>query len=311
MSDRKADAKRLVERAAGISDEETSDLLDFVDSSMSPDEWLESLARIGQRRSRLANAVNQVSSAMGLPRGAKPRLLRFLLQRRGRVVDKAELAAVSGINEWPRRIRELRVEDGWPIHSNVSDRTLRPGTYRLDATEPDKAIAKRWRLFNAIRREKTSGRDRLLKAFKATVGQPLDKEELRYVARIQEHPRRIRELVESGWQIESNLDRPEFAPGQYVMISSDQLPPRARQAVKLRFEILERDSFACVVCGTKAGQGRRLQVHHRKPVADGGDNDPSNLETLCDSCHGGKHAMSITDIKDELIDPGSERPVIN
>ena len=91
-------------------------------------------------------------------------------------------------------------------------------------------------------------------AFKGNVGQPLSKEDLSYVAKIQEHPRRVRELNEDGWQILSNLDDPSLASGQYTLVSADQLPPRARQAIKLRFEILDRDGYRCVMCGTTAGR---------------------------------------------------------
>jgi hypothetical protein len=147
----------------------------------------------------------------------------------------------------------------------------------------------------------------MLAYFRANTGKTVSKDELRYVSRIQEHPRRVRELAEAGWQIDSNLDRTDLRSGEYVMVAGDQLPAKAREHIKLRFEILDRDDFRCQVCGTQAGAGRRLQVHHILPVESGGTNDPDNLETLCDACHAGKHAVAATQVEDELLHPEAEK----
>lgn len=52
----------------------------------------------------------------------------------------------------------------------------------------------------------------------------------------------------------------------------------------LRWQIMERDGFACVACGAR---GCRLEVDHIEPVRDAPDRafDPANLQTLCASCH--------------------------
>jgi 5-methylcytosine-specific restriction endonuclease McrA len=49
---------------------------------------------------------------------------------------------------------------------------------------------------------------------------------------------------------------------------------------ELRRRVHERDQ-ACVRCGSH----RRLQVHHRMPLRDGGSNELANLELLCHRCH--------------------------
>lgn len=50
-----------------------------------------------------------------------------------------------------------------------------------------------------------------------------------------------------------------------------------------------RDNWTCQKCGRK---GVPLDVHHIQPRFCGGDNDPSNLITLCKSCHMSiKHPM--------------------
>ncbi len=49
---------------------------------------------------------------------------------------------------------------------------------------------------------------------------------------------------------------------------------------EIRNRVHERDG-ASVRCGSD----RRLQVHHRVPLAAGGSNELSNLELLCHRCH--------------------------
>lgn len=300
---------RNLEAAAGAADDLMNDLLALGDTPLDRTTWLEVLARTGQSEGRLHAALNRVSTQLGLPRGAKPRLLEYLKLRKGKVVDRRDLAGVAGISEWARRVRELRVEDGWPIASSMTNPDLRAGEYRLESDAPDAALAARWNLANRIRRQGGSIKSRLQSYMLASVGQPLSKDELQYVAKKQEYPRRIRELVEEGWQIESNLDRPELASGQYVLVSQQLLPARARQAIKLRYQILDRDNNRCRSCGATPGNGRRLQVHHELPVSYGGTNDPGNLETLCDVCHAGKHALMAAQVEDELLQPALESPL--
>jgi hypothetical protein len=222
------------------------------------------------------------------------------------IVDKDDLSGVSGIYEWARRIRELRVEEGWRISSSQTRDDLKPGQYVLENAEPDLDLRDRWRSANRIRQMPGPATSRILAYFRANIGKTISKDELRYVSKIHAGPRRVRELEEAGWQIESHLDRTELRPGEYVMIAEDRLPAKAREHIKLRFEILTRDDFRCLTCGTAAGAGRRLQVHHILPVEAGGTNDPDNLETLCDACHAGKHALLAADIKDELLYPEDE-----
>ena len=56
----------------------------------------------------------------------------------------------------------------------------------------------------------------------------------------------------------------------------------------LRYDILNRDNFACVICGASSKQGARLHVDHIIPVSKGGKSIPSNLRTLCERCNIGK-----------------------
>ncbi len=50
---------------------------------------------------------------------------------------------------------------------------------------------------------------------------------------------------------------------------------------RIRAAVLDRDGHRCQVCGST----QELEVHHVLPVAAGGTDDPSNLQTVCFDCH--------------------------
>ena len=58
-----------------------------------------------------------------------------------------------------------------------------------------------------------------------------------------------------------------------------------RTWARIRREVLDRDGWRCQTCG-KPG---RLEVHHVKPLQEGGTNDLGNLTTLCRGCHIAAH----------------------
>lgn len=55
----------------------------------------------------------------------------------------------------------------------------------------------------------------------------------------------------------------------------------------LRFMILKRDGFRCVLCGATSSS-TVLEIDHIKSRANGGTNDPANLRVLCHECNCGK-----------------------
>lgn len=63
-------------------------------------------------------------------------------------------------------------------------------------------------------------------------------------------------------------------------------------SLRLRFQVLQRDRFACCSCGaspaTKAGV--ELHVDHVTPWSKGGETTLANLQTLCSKCNLGKGA---------------------
>lgn len=295
----------LIRRLDSLTRTGVADLLGEA-SEVTPERWLEALARIGARQVAERRIAAKVAVQVGLPRGAKERVLLYLRSNVGTVVDKDALSGVAGIYEWARRVRELRVEEGWPVSSSTNRDDLRPGQYLLEAPFPDAELKERWKTANRIRRSPGSARDRILEYLLANVGRSVAKDELQYVARIQEHPRRVRELVEAGWQIESNLDRPSLRSGEYRLATAERLAPKVRGHIKLRFEIMERDHWRCRMCFERGGRAARLQVHHIVTVASGGGNDYANLLTLCDACHGGVHSVAAEEAVDELLHPEGE-----
>lgn len=66
---------------------------------------------------------------------------------------------------------------------------------------------------------------------------------------------------------------------------------RSLMSESLRYDILQRDNFRCVLCGASSKEdGVKLEVDHILPVSKGGLSIPSNLRTLCKSCNQGKGA---------------------
>lgn len=63
---------------------------------------------------------------------------------------------------------------------------------------------------------------------------------------------------------------------------------RSKMSDSLRYDIMQRDGFRCVLCGSKASDDIRLHVDHVIPVSKGGKTVKNNLRTLCQSCNLGK-----------------------
>jgi len=98
-------------------------------------------------RWRLANTIRRSK------KGAKANMLEFLRQNVGRPVHGDELRYVAkGKSEWGRRVRELRTEDGWQVHTHWNGRPdLKPGVYVLESDRQLPAHDRR--LPDSLRRE--------------------------------------------------------------------------------------------------------------------------------------------------------------
>lgn len=148
---------------------------------------------------------------------ARPRILVYLRKYQGLVINGDELYVVAGISEWARRVRELRVEEGWQVLSGLSLRAMqaegeldsdyvhgfKTDDYVLVSPVQDRDAAHRWHLANTTRRLNLPVKDRILKFLRANVGVPVSGEELMYIAKnASDWPRRTRELrSEHGWPV--------------------------------------------------------------------------------------------------------------
>ena len=253
---------------------------------------------------------------------ARDRILHYLLEYPDTVIEGEELMVVAGISEWARRVRELRVQFGWPIMSGVTYQemakeeyvkdlsgqdiaNLRPDQYIMLSTGQDLEGAHRWNEANAIRNMKDIGvRARLLKYLRMNVGKLVTGEELRYLAKNRsEWARRVRELrTEFGWPVVTKqTGMPELPVGTYLLEMDRQSHEHDRRiSDQTRREVLRRDGYKCQVseCGWHISEYNRadpriLELHHKVHHAEGGSNTVENLITLCNLCHDRVHANSI------------------
>ena len=240
---------------------------------------------------------------------ARDRILYYLRKYPGIVIAGDELLVVSGIQEYARRVRELRVQFGWIVASGVTIKdmsedqdaeipyelkAMKPSDYVLLNENQDRDAAHRWNVANTIRKERGSVRDKILKYLRANVGKAVTNEELRYVAGDKtEWARRVRELrTEFGWPIATkSTGRPDLGVGVYVLQADRQSPEHDRHIEDdIRRDVLRRDGYKCQECnwshdGWNPSDPRHLEIHHIKHHAKGGENIKENLKSLCTVCH--------------------------
>jgi len=79
---------------------------------------------------------------------------------------------------------------------------------------------------------------------------------------------------------ESPQHQPEVAPS----------PISRSISLSLRYKVLCRDHFKCVICGRSPAKDHNVELHidHIKPWSKGGQNTEENLRTLCFDCNLGK-----------------------
>lgn len=253
---------------------------------------------------------------------ARDRILTYFRRYPMTLIEGDELLVVSGIGEWARRVRELRVEFGWWICSGVTFKqmaaddpetaaeiarelgvqaaAIKPDQYVLASEEQDRDAAHRWNVLNTIRNRKGAVKDKILEYLRANVGHPVSGEELRYIAKNRkEWARRARELrTEDGWPVVTKMQgRPDLPVGSYLLEEDKQAPEHDRRIPDdVRIAVLERDGFACTQCGwtrdaLRPDDPRKLlELHHVIRHVDKGENSPENLVTLCNVHHDQIHA---------------------
>lgn len=234
---------------------------------------------------------------------ARERIRLYMVHFVGVPLDAIELEIVGSISNYARRIRELRVQDGYQIVSGPkkdedSGIVLGRHQYLLIRSEPDVTAAHRWHIANRIRKEQGSGRDRILHYFQESVGQIVTTEEIAYVARISDYPRRIRELrTEEGFAISTCFNgRPDLRPGEYVLESTERVaePHDRNIPIDVEREVFERDNNQCINCIWHralwtADDPRFLELHHVEHHVNRGPNIAANLVVLCNRCHDEVH----------------------
>lgn len=230
-----------------------------------------------------------------------------------------EISVVSGISDYPRRIRDLRVEAGYQIASGASPDPeagidLKPDQYLLVDNEPDLDAARRWHVANRIRRSETGSQNRVLQYLLENTGKVVTTEELAYVAKeAKEYARRVRELrTEHGYPVATRFTgRPDLKVGQYVLQSNERVaePHDRRIPESVQKAVYARDSNTCRVCGWNLDQWsaddpRILELHHLEHHENRGANVEKNLIVICSRCHddvhGGKHSTVLEKIKHSL-----------
>ncbi|GAB3159888.1 HNH endonuclease [Microbispora hainanensis] len=114
--------------------------------------------------------------------------------------------------------------------------------------------------------------------------------------------RRLRELREDGWVIDSDRTLSHLGASEMLLTRAGEPiwePGRVQlrrfkrfSAPQLRQKVLERDSYSCVHCGLSSVEGPTeapvnvvLELAHVVPLAAGGSDDLDNLITLCANCH--------------------------
>ncbi len=182
------------ETAALTAIDELRTLLEEIEDLEDVASHLELRGKVGVVQAKLAGLLNAQSLSLGLG-GASNRLREYLRFHVHEPVDADRLAGVAGIQDFQRRIRELR-EGGWDIEHVQS--LGRRGGYMLRASEPDPDRGASWILARRVRGESGPPKRRILE-FLARLGPgTAGTEELVYAAGDPNAAMMIGELVAEG-----------------------------------------------------------------------------------------------------------------
>lgn len=90
-------------------------------------------------------------------------------------------------------------------------------------------------------------------------------------------------------------DKPEETPPKEVIETTKQRDEYVHKtkrniSVTLRYQIMKRDNFKCVLCGASPAKDPTIELHidHIIPWSKGGESTIDNLQTLCSVCNLGK-----------------------
>jgi hypothetical protein len=154
---------------------------------------------------------------------------------------------------------------------------------------------------------KPGSKERIRQFFLAHIGQVVTSIEIRDAAGpgVSEWARRVRELRdEEGWPIVTHHDLIELKPGQYILKTypPDKHATKFARGIsaRVRAAVLDRNGFTCQMCGLTPGEidpdtDRKVRLHvgHIVDKSHGGEDELSNLKTLCSTCNqGAKNIMT-------------------
>ena len=89
--------------------------------------------------------------------------------------------------------------------------------------------------------------------------------------------------------LQQNLNRTLTGVSNLITAPSKEEIEKERRKLtdSMRYKIMRKDSFHCVLCGA-TGKDDNLVIDHIYPVALGGKTKQENLRTLCRTCNSGK-----------------------
>lgn len=166
----------------------------------------------------------------------RARILAYLRNQVGRIVHTDELLIVAAISDYPRRIRELRTNFGWPIISGHTIGDLRkearalakpgervsskvaPDEYVLLEDRDDADAIRRWKTAGDLRSQAGDLGEKLLMYLQQAAGKRVTAEELRYVANDDPSwPMVIRALQQKGQKIERDFGSSTAVPAAFFI----------------------------------------------------------------------------------------------
>ncbi|MFK4503791.1 hypothetical protein ABIF86_008082 [Bradyrhizobium japonicum] len=166
----------------------------------------------------------------------RARIIAYLRAQTGLIVHTDELMIVAGIGDYPRRIRELRTQYGWPIISGLAVRDLRslpaareapraapsgmaPDEYLLLEDRQDRQAPERWTACGELRGQTSSVRTLVRDYFERFPDQRITAEELRYlVGNKPDWTSGVTDLIASGRIVEgADLSAANSPPGIFVL----------------------------------------------------------------------------------------------
>lgn len=116
-----------------------------------------------------------------------------------------------------------------------------------------------------------------------------------YNGRIYHKPKGGNEILIGEWSNGEIIYEPSNQPNERKVEikkpQTDSIHRTKREvSIKMRFDIMKRDNFKCVICGRSPAKDPSIELHvdHIIPWSKGGETTIDNLQTLCSKCNIGK-----------------------